>query len=156
MEVCMGGVKNKNNELGTRDENRKLVLLIALEKIEKPAQQDLVDATGIPERSIHLLTQSLNKAGVVIERINGRRYGYYRISDSGIFNIERLPEVVKKSHPLLVEKIELYAQRKKTALDEAQLEKKKQRNAAEGEKRMARFMRMPEAISDKNKGSCDY
>lgn len=126
--------------LSARDENRKLALLIAIEKIEKPHQQDLADAIGVPERSILFLTQSLNKVGVVIERVNGKRYGYYEITDTGIFNTDRLPEIVKMSHPALLQQIEQYAKGKKAASKASAAAKRKKQTAAEGRRRMKGFL----------------
>lgn len=66
-------------------------LLIAIERIEKPSLQSLIDRTGIPERSIHALLARLSREyWVAIERVDGRRYGYYRIADWGALNRDRI------------------------------------------------------------------
>lgn len=74
-----------------RSFTRLLSLIVAIEKIEKPDLKKLTTDTGIPERSIHAMLDKLHREYfMVIERVQGRRHGYYRISDWGALNEERV------------------------------------------------------------------
>lgn len=80
-----------NEAVPARSFKRVQNLLIAIEKIEKPSLQSLIDRTGIPERSIHALLARLSREyWVAIERVDGRRYGYYRVADWGALNRDRI------------------------------------------------------------------
>lgn len=80
-----------NQEVPARSFSRVLSLIVAIEKIEKPDLKKLTIDTGIPERSIHAMLDKLHREYfMVIERVQGRRHGYYRISDWGALNRERV------------------------------------------------------------------
>lgn len=75
------------NDVPARSFSRLLSLIVAIEKIEKPDLKKITDDTGIPDRSIHAMLDKLHKEYfMVIERVQGRRFGYYRISDWGAIN----------------------------------------------------------------------
>lgn len=77
------------NEVPARSFSRLLSLIVAIEKIEKPDLKKITDETGIPDRSIHAMLDKLHKEYfMVIERVQGRRWGYYQISDWGAINKE--------------------------------------------------------------------
>ena len=81
----------EKKEIPARSFTRVMSLIIAIEKIEKPSLQSLIDRTGIPERSIHAILARLSREyWVAIERVDGRRYGYYRIADWGALNRDRI------------------------------------------------------------------
>lgn len=103
--------KNKS-KLAIRDESRKLALLLALDRIPHPTEKDLIEATDIPKRTIHSLFKTLSRMRVAIERVNGRRHGYYEMTDVGIYNLERASEVIQSNYPEIFEKIESHAQAK--------------------------------------------
>lgn len=74
-----------------RSFTRLLSLIVAIEKIEKPDLKKITDDTGIPDRSIHAMLDKLSSEYfMVIERVQGRRHGYYRISDWGALNRDRV------------------------------------------------------------------
>lgn len=81
----------EKKEIPARSFTRVMSLIIAIEKIEKPSLQSLIDRTGIPERSIHAILARLSREyWVAIERVDGRRYGYYRVADWGVLNRDRI------------------------------------------------------------------
>jgi hypothetical protein len=103
---------NNNNQIAARDDNRKLALLVAIKRIPKPTEKDLIQATNIPKRCVHSIIKALGRMSVVIERVNGRRHGYYAIADEGAFNLARAPEVLKFNYPEVLQQIEFLALRK--------------------------------------------
>lgn len=81
----------KINTIKARKFGRALNLLIALERLEKPTIDSLVEKTRLPGRSIHSMIDRLSREYfVVIKRFNGRRYGYYKVADWGILDRERI------------------------------------------------------------------
>lgn len=102
----------KGAQIAARDDNRKLALLVAIKRIPKPTEKDLIEATNIPKRCVHSMIKSLSKMSVVIERVNGRRHGYYTIADEGAFNLERAPSVLQDNYPDVFQQIEVCAVRK--------------------------------------------
>lgn len=89
---------------------RVQTLLIAIEKLERPSLQALTEHTGIPERSIHSLLAKMNKEFFVfIERVNGRRHGYYRVVDWGALNRDRILALAepKKGNSVDEEQVEI-------------------------------------------------
>lgn len=102
----------KNAQIAARDDNRKLALLVAIQRIPKATEKDLIEATSIPKRCVHSMIKSLSKMSVVIERVNGRRHGYYTIADGGAFNLERAPAVLQDNYPEIYEQIEFCAVKK--------------------------------------------
>ena len=103
----------ETNRIAARDDNRKLALLLALRCIPKPTERDLTEATGIPARCIHAMFDSLSKLGVTVERVNGRRYGFYTIADSGAYCLETIPNVLQKNCPAVFQQIHDHAQQKR-------------------------------------------
>jgi len=103
---------NTNTQIAARDDNRKLALLVAIKRIPKPTEKDLIEATNIPKRCVHSMIKALGRMSVVIERVNGRRHGYYTIADEGAFNLERAPEVLQYNYPDVFDQIEVLALRK--------------------------------------------
>lgn len=82
---------SSQKEVPARSFTRVLSLVVALEKIEKPDLKKLTTDTGIPERSIHAMLNRLHREYfMVVERVQGRRFGYYRITDWGALNKERV------------------------------------------------------------------
>ncbi len=82
---------SNQKEIPTRSFTRVLSLVVALEKIEKPDLKKLTNNTGIPERSIHAMLDRLHREYfMVVERVRGRRFGYYKITDWGALNKERV------------------------------------------------------------------
>jgi hypothetical protein len=98
--------------IAARDDNRKLALLVAINRIPKPTERDLIEATNIPQRCVHSMFKSLSRMSVVIERVNGRRHGYYTIADSGAFDLCRAPDVLQYNYPEIFQQIEHIAQKK--------------------------------------------
>ncbi len=92
-------------KIAARDDLRKLVLLLAIQQIPRPNERDLILATGIPRRSIHSLLRVLNRECVTINRVNGRRHGYYEIADSCVYNLDRIPEVIEFNYPDVLQQI---------------------------------------------------
>jgi hypothetical protein len=81
----------KLNEIQARSFSRVCGLLVAIEQLEKPDLHDLVNKTDIPRRSILGIFDRLEREyQVVIERINGRRHGYYEVADWGMLNRDRI------------------------------------------------------------------
>lgn len=103
---------NNNTQIAARDDNRKLALLVAIKRIPKPTEKDLIEATSIPKRCVHSMIKALGRMSVVIERVNGRRHGYYTIADEGAFNLARAPEVLQFNYPEVFQQIEVLALRK--------------------------------------------
>lgn len=93
-------------QMAARDDNRKLALLVAINRIPKPKESDITSATGLPKRCIYAMIDALGKMNVVIERANGRRYGYFKIADRGVYDLERAPEVLKQNYPNIFTQIE--------------------------------------------------
>jgi hypothetical protein len=81
----------KINTTQARNFGRALNLLIAVERLEKPTLDTLVKKTNLPGRSIYSIIERLSQEYfVVIERFNGRRYGYYKVADWGVLDRERI------------------------------------------------------------------
>jgi hypothetical protein len=115
MGVVMSGESDKtinNTQIAARDDNRKLALIVAIQRIPRPTERDLIEATSIPKRCVHSMIKSLSKMSVIIERVNGRRHGYYTIADGGAYNLERAPAVLQDNYPDIYEQIENCALRK--------------------------------------------
>ncbi|MFA0809498.1 helix-turn-helix domain-containing protein [Microbulbifer epialgicus] len=73
------------------------LVLAAIDTIEKPSLEDLVTEIGLPHRTIHAIFKRLSdQHRVVIERVNGRRHGYYKITDWG--NLDRTNIVTHVQH----------------------------------------------------------
>lgn len=104
-----------NAQIAPRDDNRKLALLVAIERIPKPTEKDLIEATSIPKRCVHSMIKTFDRMSVEIERINGRRHGYYTIADAGAYNLVRASEILKSNYPKVFERIEGLALRKEGA-----------------------------------------
>jgi hypothetical protein len=84
---------NLGGDVQARSFSRVCGVLVALERLEKPDLQSLVDKTDIPRRSILGIFDRLQREyHVVIERQMGRRYGFYRVLDWGVLNRERILE----------------------------------------------------------------
>lgn len=91
-------LEHSNQEVPARSFSRVLSLIVAIEKIERPDLKKLTTDTGIPERSIHAMLDKLHREYfMVIERVQGRRFGYYRISDWGALNRERVMQKAEAS-----------------------------------------------------------
>jgi len=76
-----------NSEPLARNFVRCELLLATIELSEKAAMDKLVRKTGIPKRTIHaLMTRLEEQHRVIIHRVNGRRYGYYKVVDWGNLN----------------------------------------------------------------------
>jgi hypothetical protein len=110
--MSLGTDNTNNNQIAARDDNRKLALLVAIKRIPKPTERDLIEATNIPKRCVHSMIKALGRMSVVIERVNGRRHGYYAIADEGAFNLARAPEVLQFNYPEVLQQIEFLALRK--------------------------------------------
>ncbi len=99
--------------IAARDDLRKLVLLLAIQQIPRPNERDLIEATSIPRRSIHSLLKALSRERVVIERVNGRRHGYYSIADSCVYNLNRIPEAIEFNYPDMLKQIQSFVEYKR-------------------------------------------
>jgi hypothetical protein len=85
---------NLGGDVQARSFSRVCGVLVALERLEKPNLDNLVDDTEIPRRSILGIFDRLQREyHVVIERQMGRRHGFYRVVDWGILNRERILDV---------------------------------------------------------------
>ncbi|ABO22857.1 helix-turn-helix domain-containing protein [Shewanella loihica] len=83
------------NGTQARSFGRVLSLLVAVERLEKPNLDALVERTNLPGRSIHAMIGKLHKDYfVVIERQNGRRFGYYKVVDWGVLDRDRILKMV--------------------------------------------------------------
>jgi len=101
---------DKNNKhVPHRDDCRKLALLVAIDKIDKPKLPQLEEALGYSPRAILTMFTALEGVGVVIKRINGRRYGYYEIVDPGVFHLGRASEIIKTSYSDVFQQINCIA-----------------------------------------------
>lgn len=88
--------RSKQKEIPARSFTRIMSLVIALEKIERPDLKKLMDDTGIPERSIHSMFGRLNREYfMVIERVDGRRHGFYKVANWGMLNRERILDLAQ-------------------------------------------------------------
>lgn len=116
--------ENEKTRIAARDDNRKLALLMALQHIPKPTERDLTASTSIPARCVHAMFESLVKLGVSVERVNGRRYGYYTIADSGAYNLEKVPDVLQKNCPAVYQQIKEIAEQKRENQASSGAEKK--------------------------------
>ena len=105
-------------QMAARDDNRKLALLVAINRIPKPKESDIIAATGLPKRCIYAMIDALGKMNVVIERANGRRYGYFKIADGGVYDLARAPEVLKQNYPNIFTQIEDLAVKKESGAAE--------------------------------------
>lgn len=86
----------RSKEIPARSFTRVLSLVIALEKIERPDLKKLTDDTGIPERSIHAMFGRLHREYfMVIERVDGRRHGFYKVANWGMLNKERILDLAQ-------------------------------------------------------------
>ena len=84
------------DEVLARSFSRVCGVLAAVERLEKPDLKNLVNKTDIPKRSILAMIDRLQREyHVVIERQQGRRYGFYRVVDWGVLNRERILESQK-------------------------------------------------------------
>lgn len=95
----------KAGHIPARNEYRKLALLIAIDKIDKPSMANLVETTGIPARSVDSIIKNATKFGVVIRRKGGRKYGHFSLQNPGVYNIGKIPELLNKNFPLIMENI---------------------------------------------------
>ena len=102
-------------KISARDESRKLALLVAINMIHKPTEKDLIAATGIPQRSIHAMFSILARMDVVIQRVKGRRYGFYEIANEGPYNLDRAQKVIRQNYPETFYQIERHANLKSEA-----------------------------------------
>ena len=109
---ALTGSGYKNSQIAARDDNRKLALLVAIQRIPKPTESDLILATKIPKRCIHSMIKSFQKMSVIIERVNGRRHGFYTIADGGAYNLDRASAVLQENYPDIYDQIESCAVRK--------------------------------------------
>ena len=83
-------------EITARSFTRVLSLVVALEMIEKPDLKKLMDDTGIPERSIHAMFDRLHREYfMVIERVDGRRHGFYKVANWGMLNRDRILDLAQ-------------------------------------------------------------
>jgi len=105
-------VNSKVDPIAARDDNRKLALLVAINKIPFPTEKDLIEATSIPKRCVHSTFKAMAVMQVVVKRVNGRKHGYYEIEDEGGFNLERAPGILKLNYPDILQQIEDHARRK--------------------------------------------
>ena len=63
------------------------LVLAAIDTLDKPTLEDIVSAAGLPPRTVHAIFKRLtDQHRVVIERVNGRRHGYYEVADWGNLN----------------------------------------------------------------------
>lgn len=108
----------KKPQMAARDDNRKLALLVAINRIPNPKESDIIKATGLAKRSIYAMIEALGKMNVLIERANGRRYGYFKIADGGVYDLERAPEVLKQNYPEIFLQIEDLAVKKEMGAKE--------------------------------------
>lgn len=66
-------------------------VLAAIETLEKPTLDDIVSTVNLPSRTVHAIFKRLeDQHRVVIERVNGRRHGYYEVADWGNLNKENI------------------------------------------------------------------
>ncbi len=87
---------SNEKETPARSFTRVLSLVIALEKIERPDLKKLMDDTGIPERSIHAMFSRLHREYfMVIERVDGRRHGFYKVANWGMLNRDRILDLAQ-------------------------------------------------------------
>ena len=99
--------RSKQKEIPARSFTRVLSLVIALEKIERPDLKKLTDDTGIPERSIHAMFGRLHREYfMVIERVDGRRHGFYKVANWGMLNKERILDLAQVDAPEKPVKVE--------------------------------------------------
>ena len=78
----------RNIETVSRHFERCELVLVAIDNLEKPTLDDIVNEAGIPQRTMQAIFRRLeDQHRVVIERVNGRRHGYYKIADWG--NLDR-------------------------------------------------------------------
>ncbi len=64
------------------------LVLALIDTLEKPTLEDIVSEAGLPKRTVHAIFKRLTEQHrVLIERVNGRRHGYYEIADWG--NLDR-------------------------------------------------------------------
>jgi len=96
-------------EIMGRGNDRKLAIMVAISLIPHPTEKNLTEAVGIPKRSVHSTFKLLRDMNVVIDRVKGRRHGYYLIADSGCFNLNRVHEVIQEKHPVIYNSIKSYA-----------------------------------------------
>lgn len=93
------------DSIPARDGFRTLAVLIAIEKIEQPSMINLVKTTGIPVRSIDAIIKKANKFGVVIVRKGGKKLGYFALKDPGVYNMDKIPALLKKNFPIIMKNI---------------------------------------------------
>lgn len=64
------------------------LILALIDTLEKPTLEDIAGEAGLPKRTVHAIFKRLEEQHrVLIERVNGRRHGYYEIVDWG--NLDR-------------------------------------------------------------------
>lgn len=69
-------------------------VLAAIDAIERPSAEDLIRHTQIPRRTICDVICSLREDYcVLIERVDGRKHGFYRIIDWGVFNPDEIKRI---------------------------------------------------------------
>ena len=84
---------------------RPVVMLWAFHEIPFPRLIDIMETTGILERTLMEHIQTFKRDKVSIVRIGGQRFGYYELLDTGIYNAERVGIVVRKKYPKIHSKI---------------------------------------------------
>ena len=99
-------------QIGLKKECRKLAVLIAIDTIPNVSQDEIIECIGINERAFRYVLGKLKvDAGVKIERIIpiGDRANTYKIQDSGIFDLKKLPFMLEKKCPQVLTRIVEYA-----------------------------------------------
>lgn len=67
------------------------LVLAAIETLDKPTLDDIVTTVHLPSRTVHAIFKRLeDQHRVIIERVNGRRHGYYEVADWGNLNRDNI------------------------------------------------------------------
>jgi len=113
-QTALEGITDSNKHVPHRDDRRKLALLVAIDKIEKPKLPELEKALGYSPRAIQTMLKDLVGMGVIVTRVNGRRYGYYNIADTGVYDLDRATQIIQTSCIDVYEQIDKIAQKNNT------------------------------------------
>ena len=84
-------VLSKELEPNARNFLRCEIVLALIETLEKPTLEDIVNEAKLPKRTVHAIFKRLTEQHrVLIQRVNGRRHGYYEIADWGNLDRDRV------------------------------------------------------------------